>query len=455
MRSIFLFLVFSVSTLCAQQSRVEFQVPMDTSGTVNEISPELRDKARLFPEMENFLSAKLFQQDDSTFILEISFRTKGVLARKRIVQDAVAIQTFRQELSQQLAKANQSTGMDQEGRAGLIVRQTIMGLSFYAWAVPAILDIEGGREIVATYMLVGAAGFAVPYYITQDIPVSNTQTMLTFYGSTRGLLYGLFLKNMISPNAHSTSSDLAPPLLASLASSCIAFQLAGGKDWDLGRAELVGVMGDFGTGLGAGVAHVSGMWDTEAKKASAHATLLGTSGLGLAYGYYLSQRESYTRGDAYVLRMNGLLGSQLLMPLVAAIGDKKDKAYTTGAMLGAALGIGIGNRLLRSQNFTFSEGTLISCGHIAGGLLAGGITYLLDVHDKFDELVYLSTTALGSLAGQVLLYRTFARQRTQEAKVLDGLHLSFSPTSLILNTSRSQSERSGGKAPFLTAQWLF
>jgi len=170
-------------------------------------------------------------------------------------------------------------------------------------------------------------------------------------------------------------------------------------------------MGDFGSGFGLGTTHLAELWNGDDRERAAHSLMLGMTGAGLAGGYLLSQREHYTRGDAYVLRMEGILGAQIMMPIAAAIADKKEKSYTVGAMTGGVLGVGIGNWLLKDEDFDFNEGALISCGQIAGGLLAGGLTYLIDTNENFDGLVYHSAIALGSLAGHAFLYHTFKLRR--------------------------------------------
>lgn len=406
MKSWLLLVVAWVIPLAAQESRIEIQVALDSSGTILEISPELRDRAGLFLEVENFTAARLFRREDSLFILEIAFRQGGAPARQRTLMDATALKAFRRELSSRLAQVSQTPALNQEGRPGLIVKQTLMGLGFYGWSVPRILQIEGERETVATYMLVGSAGFALPYYLTRNRPVTKAQSMLAFHGATRGIFYGAFLHNLLAPDAESDESRLFLPLLGSIAGSSLGFVLAG-KGMELGRAELLGVMGDFGAGLGLASAHIAGLWDDERRKPAASAVTLGMSGLGLAAGAWLSQREHYTRGDAYVLRMQGVLGAQIGMTVAAALADKKEKSYSAGAMTGGVLGAGVGNWLLHYQDFDENAGIFISCAQIAGGLLAGGITYLLDSQDHFDPLVYHSTIALGSLAGHTLLYHTF------------------------------------------------
>lgn len=409
MRILTLLLLLLPALLAAQQ--IEVQVPMDSSGTIAEITPELRARTGLFSEVVDFLSARLFQGGDSSFVLEVAFRREGRLARSRSALTSAEALAFRQGLTHRLALTVRTPGINHEGRPGLVVRQTMMALGFYGWAVPLMLEIEGSRGSIAAYMLTSAAGFAFPYYLTRNRPVTTTQTMMTTFGSTRGLLYGHLVRKMIAPDEHSEASEWGLTMAGSLIASMAAFKLAETSGLELGSAELIGVMGDFGTGFGLGTAHVSDLWDHENRETAAHATLLGMTGLGLAGGYLLSQREHYTRGDAYVLRMEGILGAQIMMPIVAALADKREKSYSAGAMAGGVLGVGIGNWLLRDEDFDFSEGALISCGHIAGGLLAGGLTYLIDSSDNFDGLVYHSTIALGSLAGHALLYRTFKLRR--------------------------------------------
>ncbi len=452
MRALVLLLI-AAACLQAQLIDVETLVAMDTSRTVLELSPELRNRIGLFPEVENFLSARWFHSNDSTFVLEVAYQKNNVLTRNRSRHTASELRAFRRDLSERLFRLARPTAMDQSGRTGLIVHQTLLGLGFYGWAVPSMLNIEQDRQTVAAYMLVGAAGFGLPFYLTRNRPVSTTQSMLTSYGSTRGLLYGMFVKNIFAPKADSDESRLGPLLLGSIAGSVSGFLIAGKTQRDIGSVESAGVMGDFGIGLGAATAHLADLWKYDSRKSAAHATMLAMAAGGLGLGTWLSHRESYTRGDAYVLRMSGLLGAQCLTPLAAAISGKKEKSYTTGAVLGAALGIGVGNRLLAKQNFTFSEGVLISCGHLAGGLLAGGLTYLLDTQDSYDEVTYLSTTALGSLAGHVLLYNAFSKKRNQQAAAWDRLQIGLAPLNLIAAKRRPQSHSPSFVPPFFIAQW--
>ncbi len=446
-------LLITAACLRAQLIQVETQVAVDASGTVLEITPDLRSRIGLFAEVEDFIYAKWFRSNDSTFILEVAFHKNGVLTRKRSRHGAPELQAFRQDLSERLFKLARPTAMDQSGRTGLIVGQTLMGLSFYGWAIPSLFDLEQDRHVLAAYMLVSAAGFTLPYYLTRNQPVTASQSMLTFYGSTRGILYGLFMKNILAPHAESSPSKVGPSVLASVAGSAAAFHLAGKYKLSIGNAELTGVMGDFGIGLGAATAHLADLWKHDSKKSAAHATMLIMAAGGLGVGSWLSQRESYTRGDAYVMRMSGLLGAQCLTSLAAAISGKKEKSYTIGAVLGATLGIGMGDRLLAKQNFAFSEGVLISCGHIAGGLLAGGLTYLLDTQDRYDEVTYLSTTALGSLAGHVLLYKAFANRRNQQAAAWDRLQIGLAPFNLVTAKPRPQLHSPSFVPPFFLAQW--
>jgi hypothetical protein len=448
-----LFMILILSGLAwPQGTHTEYQVPVDSSGTLYDITPELKNRTGLFPETENFRSAQIFCIDDNSFVLEVTFLKNGTLSRQRTMLNSSEVNDFRRHITKLLRTGVNISTINQEGRAGLIIRETAMSLVFYGWAIPTAAGIHHTREFAATYMLVGAAGFSLPYYLTKGKHVSSTQRMLTFYGATRGILYGVFIKNIIAPQVHSKEGDFGPPVLGSIASSLLAYHIAEKYQWTLGKAELVGVMGDFGTCIGIGTAVSTGIASSDNRVAAINGTIFGMTGLGLYSGLWLSGRENYTQGDAYVLRDCGILGAQLAIPIADIVGNKHGKAYSNGVMAGAILGIVMGNKMLKRQDFTYSESLLISCGQIAGGLLAGGITYLADSKGNFDELAYQSTTALGSLAGFALLYRSFALGKIKVSMSSPRIDWQLNPLALFQHNTSDNVADSMPPMPFLHIQ---
>jgi hypothetical protein len=116
----------------------------------------------------------------------------------------------------------------------------------------------------------------------------------------------------------------------------------------------------------------------------------------------------YSTGDVHVLRSIGLLGAQALLPIANLVDEDEAKTHVAAAILGAAPGLFIGDRVLRNQDFSGGDGLLVAAGHLAGGLLGAGLTYLADPGTEREELIYFATTAAGSAAGLIFTYRALA-----------------------------------------------
>ena len=71
-------LVLGTSAM-AQEVQIEVQMPMDSSGTVMEITPALRHKLGLFSDVPRFLSARLFQISDTSYILEVAYQLNRIV----------------------------------------------------------------------------------------------------------------------------------------------------------------------------------------------------------------------------------------------------------------------------------------------------------------------------------------------------------------------------------------
>ncbi len=418
----------------AQESQIEVQVPIDSSGTVTEITPDLERKLGIFPDVKRFLHARIFQVNDTSYVLEVAYRVNGKLARRRSLMSREEVEAFRKDVTHRTQSLDHRVLINQEGRGGLIFGQTLLSLGFYGWAVPLFLDVSDSRGAVATYMLVGAGGFYIPYAITRNIPVNKANQMMSFYGATRGIAYGLILEDLLlrDQDEEPTRSQLAFATFGSIAGSLVGFKAANWLHLNIDQAELIGVTGDFGIGIGFGTAYAMGLYENEKRQRLADANVLAFSGLGLGVGNWLSRREDYTRGDAYVLRAIGILGAHLALPIVDATRTEKEKAYAAVITLGSIAGLGVGNRLLQGQNFSFSEGLIITSGQVAGGLLALGITYLVDTERKFDDLAYFTTSALGSLGGFTLTFRAFSRKSSKMDSALQGMDIKLLPGAIAM-----------------------
>lgn len=417
-----------LTALCAgppqlQGQVLERQVPVLPAQSITEISPEIRRDLELFPEVEGFLAARLFSLQGGGWILEISARREGTLVRERRTLSESALRELRGDLEARIAGRGGDVVRTREGRGGLVLGQTLLGLGFYGWAVPVALDVDSSRGVAAAYLLTAGASFLIPYQLTRRASVSEVHRNLTLYGATRGGAYGATLAGLILGRDEDSSDTwerlhFGLAVVGSVAGAFTGYRVADRTRTDEGTAALWGVLGDYGLLWGFGSAYAGGLYDETVTRDPAdnpigserehlrwgHAAALAGAGLGLWAGRRLGSSEAYTVGDATVLRSGGILGAQLALPVANAVGSEDGETYAGAAVLGSVLGLGISNRLLRPESLSGGSGLLVAAGQLAGGLLGAGVTYLLDGGDA-DELAYLTTSALGSLAGFALTFR--------------------------------------------------
>jgi hypothetical protein len=423
----------------------EIQVPVDAAFL--EITPQVRRQLGLFPDVENFAIARLFMLEGGSYVLEISSMRDGRIERTRTAMTEYDLRLFREDLESRLASSGSPLVRDREGRGGLVLRQTVLGVGFYGWAVPAILNLTDDRAQVATYLLTAGASFYLPYRLTRDVAVSDAHRSFVLWGGTRGIAHGALLGGILNgPETESEfqSSDgwdkrdrvlLGSALAGSIAGSYLAFKAVDWTGMDPGTARLWGAMGDFGILAGLGTAYAMGLYDEEPRVVPGdpvgfeewhtprlrlgHAVTLAAAGGGLYAGKWLGERERYTAGNVTALGSMAALGAHFVLPALE-LADADDKVMVAGAVAGGVGGIVIGNRMLRARAFTEGDGLILLAGHIAGGLTAAGITYLI-VEDGSREngtLLYLTTTALGSAAGFAFTYRALDGRRESAAGTL-------------------------------------
>lgn len=454
----------------AQEVVQEVQVPVLPDRNVEEIDAELRRALDLFSGATGFVAARLFLLETGSHVLEITRREQGRVVRTRQALDETTLAAFRADLEQRLAARGEQVVRVREGRGGLVLGQTIIGLGYHGWALPMALGIESGRGRLAGYLLTGGLGFYVPYWLTRNVSVTDAHRNLSLWGGTRGIAYGLALGNMVSGDDPMDDDEweLGMGVLGSVAGSLLGFKAV---DWDRpmpteGTVDLWALMGDAGLVYGFATSAALGLYDaddpelqggdvfraTDGELRLGHAIGIAGGVGGLAFGYWLGEREDYTVGDVHVLRTLGLMGGQIVLPLLE-VADSDDAAtwiFTT--MAGTAGGLWLGNRLLRRQSFSGGEGLLVSAGHLAGGLGALGVTYLID-DGRSDALLYLSTAAVGSAAGLALTYRALAERGGGEPAAGRGTRLELHSGALPLLLDAGRSDGPLRRIPLVTVRF--
>ncbi|MDX1567590.1 MAG: hypothetical protein R3223_07305 [Longimicrobiales bacterium] len=472
--------------IAAQEPVREVQVPVDSAGRVLEITPEIRGATGLFPDLDRFEVARLFLDQNGGWILEVSWREDGRLVRERRPMSEAGTRRLRQEIQSALTTLDGVRPVVRDGRGGLVWGSTGLGLAFYGWAVPYSLHIDDPRAAVATYLLTASASFYLPYRLTRDRSVTDAHRSLALWGATRGAAYGATLGFALGgrDDALDVADDqddsrlaLGLATLGSVGGGLLGFGLADRSGVDEGTADLWGTLTDFATVTGFGAAYVAGLYDEETEIGNdgfpvrrepsllpGHLTALGASMAGFYGAWALAPRGTYSVGDVSVLRSAGLLGAQSLLPVANLLDSEGEKLHVVAGVLGAASGLWVGHRLLARQDFSAGDGLLVSAGHLAGGLLGAGLTYLVDPQTDRDALIYLTTTALGSAAGLALTYRALSGSGASASRAVrtdgrtrvaarDGIRISLNPAGLIPALAGVPDDATSVPSPLVTLRW--
>ncbi|MEA1912958.1 MAG: hypothetical protein U9N06_03865 [candidate division WOR-3 bacterium] len=364
-------LIGSTSEIKAQ----EVQVPIDEEGKIKVIDRELERELNLFPEYENFQKAWIFKVSDTLYALEVFYQSKGELLKSRFILSKEKFNNFFHKVTQRKKGLLPRMVLNQEGRVELLVGTTVLSLGYYGWAVPMICDVEDSKELVALYMLTGGSGFFIPFWMTENIPVSYAESRLSVYGGTRGILHGILFSNLFYGKGVEERRAVAAGMVGSL-------------------LEGTTVLADF----------------SDESRPSALIKLLGSAG-GLFFGKILSNTQEYTKGDAGVLRATGLLGAYTPLAIVDALEVDNDKIYTAASMVGSLIGLGLGNNIVKGKDFTTAQGSLVTLSSFAGGLFGAGLGYVASGSISGVRLSTLlfTSSAFGAAGSFWLSYKTLKK----------------------------------------------
>lgn len=459
----------------------ERPVPLDTAGGVLTIDAELRRSLGLFPEVQGFRSARLFQlESGGAYVLEIELRDPEGPARERRALSPAEVTDLRARVSAAMG-ARGPAAFSTDGRAGLLLTSTALGLGFYGWAVPVALDLEE-RSAVAAYLLTAGTSFFLPYQVTRGRPVSRAQRNASVWAATRGGIYGLVLADALTegeePEPRFVDDDgdedviLAGGMAASLLGGVLGYGYGGRPGVDEALVARRATAGDFALGWGFGTSVALGLYDGEtycegdlcetSEFERRPGGQLGTLALGVAgtwAGGRWARARDHTVGDTRALRSFGLLGAQAVLPLAWGAledTDEGERGVAAGMVLGSVAGFWVGDRVLRDRQLSSGSGLLVLAGHAAGGLGALGVTYLLDDSAEDHEVLYMATSALGSIVGSWLTLRAVGDVGSGEADgASDGrsldVDLASLPTALLSLVGPAPDRRSD--VPWVTLRF--
>ncbi len=385
----------------------ETLIPVDTAGWVMNISVELEQELRLFPEYPEFREARLYRRDDSTYALEISYKRQSLDLRDRKSLSAAEVLDLQQRVSRTLYANAPEISMDQSGRNKLVIGNTVAGVFYYDWLIPVAVGAHD-EEWGSLYWVTGGLNYLIPFLATQHAEVTRSTATMWLYGATRGPWHGAAFWALTSDEVDDADerTGAAWATVAGYGEAAGLYAWAKHSKMSDGRAATIGVGGDFGAGVGIAAAllmskdHNEGESDEARGDRVAGLGLAGSVGGLMAYNK-LAVKCDYTRGDAYVTRATGYLGAGVPMLLLAASGEEDEDVYAAAGIAGAAAGLGLGHLLTLKHHASRADGQMALAGMIAGGMFGFGIG--LAGHHEETEFAKVST-ALGALGGFALSY---------------------------------------------------
>jgi hypothetical protein len=418
---------------------------MDKDGKISYIDSVLNNKIGVFDTYPGFIEARLFQLNDTAFSMEIYYMIDEKYNRHRINMNIAQVDSFRLNVSQKLIN-KVSNAIDQNGRAELLWGLTMAGMACYGLAAVYITDTEG-TSASGLYMLTSAASFLIPYALTKNTPVSDGAARLSVWGAYSGTMHGLLLYNLLG--LEKTVTDGYPPYqysyttsnqqalwgliaLTSIAEAYTGYSIAQNNNFSDGKSDVLINTSIACTGALPGLLYLAGMKDS---KAFYGTTILGSLS-GYILGNYISNTQNYSRGDAMCLTNSWILGAAVPASLLIAAKSVEPKLYIGTAILGAGIGMAIGNQLVTGKDFTTSQGVYMTLGSLGGAFVAGGISLLL-MSNKGDNWEVIPTIiSLGAVGGFALTYSAFSDDpKIQDKKLTSELKFDFNP--LALTTSFS------------------
>jgi hypothetical protein len=437
----------------------ETQVALDQAGRVLEIDRPLARRLGLFvtdhPELQ---VVRLYRLDQDAYVLEITTQRDGRAVRERVPMTSEEVRLLRSRVTDALAARAPRVALDQDGRFLLLGTTTLMGLGFYGWAVPVMLDMDDGRAILATYMFTAAGSFVVPFLYTRNRPVTYGMANAGFWGATRGGIGGLYLADLLT-RGDNDREMAALGVAGSLGGGLAMYDWARRTDMSAGDAHVIGNYGDFGHSWALSSLLIA---LPDGGRVVGAAALAGM-GAGLLLGTGRAPRLPYTWGDAEIQRGGfylGMYNTLGLWSLVVSDDPSDDAARALGALLigGSVAGLYVTDRLLVGHDFTAGQGIMVNLGAVAGGLLGAGVGVLAAGKEGENWRVVLPLSALGANVGFGLTYLALSDDARRHAERRPApVEVGFNPAALfgLMGDDRPGSRPSTAPLPLLSVRYRF
>lgn len=407
------------------------QVAFDDGGTVFVITKALEQRVRLF-DLNGFEEARIFQQSDSSYILEITMADSLGFWRTTRGTTAAEIQSMRLRWTLAMgaetpAPKAASEQLSAEGRARMVQTITGLGIGWYGWTIPAIMGGESGPLPFSLYLFTAAATYFAADGFMAERSYGEAEAAAFMYFATRGILHGYALNTLATNDYGKLRTGFPAGTIVSLVEGLTVSRWAARTQVPVGRIRAMGAVGDAGLLLGLGTAYATSssdrpFFDDAGDRPGPYAVgVLGGNAMGILAGLWLAGSDHFAPGDADLMESAGYLGAAAGFTVSDLAGVVDRRSQVAAAMAGLVAGQVMGGRLAASADLTGSEGNRVGL-ITSGGILVGlGIGYALDQDAKRTH--YWTFGTLGGIGGFALANAMLRRSASRASLEMhpDGL----------------------------------
>lgn len=410
---------------------------------VNVIDTNLGSKLSFFKSYQGFQQAVL-EQADNGYHFTVYFKKDNVFQIERL---PVTEQELR-EICSEIDRKQEVHGEDpsQEARRKFLMSTTTYSLGFYGWAVPNMFEHPSTKAYIASYLLIGAGGFFVPFLATNNRDItdgmSRAYTMGTLLGISHGVgFYELFTNKSFYSDVDVTDpatgevigttsiSNLKPMLISTVLTSLVEgwglFALAKYKDYTWGQMSSIGSGGLHGSFYGN---LLSGIIFEEPKPVVLGASSLLLSAGGMFTGNYLYHKRNVTHGDVTVINSYSTLVMGYGLSAVESFQPDNFRPYATSVLVGSVAGIGLGLYRTHDYHYTRFQSNMMVLGEVTGGLVGLGVVVLAE-SEKFSS--HLWAVTIGATAGLVSTDFIVRSMQPSSKASASNLNIQFNPYGLL------------------------
>jgi len=395
-------IVFFLLVLSSGAFAQEVQVPFDSSGSIQVVNQDLEKKLDLFPNYPHFLESRLYREQDSSYILEITSFENGQLVKDRLPKSASAIKLLREDVDARLGPKAPVVKLDQSSRTKFLIWETLLSFFGYAPAIESGFSSNNVGLSTGLELVIGGLGYLIPSVLTQNAPMTDGEGSLALGGAFLGAAHGILIDELLSNG--NTGLELGPfATIVSIGETGIDYAIASKNNMTEGTADIIRYGGLFGMMDGLGLAFVA---NNSASPSLWAGMSLAGSAAGFALGTAMANHQSYTRGNASVVLTAGLFGAFIPPLLYASAISYNSNTNPTSALVFTAVagnvgGVVLSNSLMQGKNFSNAEGTAVILGTTAGYAIGLGIGYILTSSNQlnFTPWEFTIPIVIGTVAG--------------------------------------------------------